>query len=223
MTEPGAQPWSAPTSEQGAAAPLPTSQPPLPTPGPGALPQGPAPSYQPAGYGPSYPTGPVPAVEQTARLDAVTGGPAPDFAGVERPAHAWIPIDVTAKLPIVEVGPMLGGAHAFTGAVSTARRGWAAAAHWLGIVTAWIGPLVVLLTVGATSRRVRDAAVASLNWEITVAVLLAVSVFLSRWGMLGPAFAVAVVILSIGLHVIGAVTAASGRSFTYPLALPIVR
>lgn len=103
------------------------------------------------------------------------------------------------------------------------ERQWAAAAHWLPLLSHWIGPLVVLLTAGRRSEHVRTEAVASLNWEITVALLLALAVALAPIGVLGPALAVAVVALSVALHVIGAIQAARGGSFTYPLALPIVR
>lgn len=103
------------------------------------------------------------------------------------------------------------------------ERVWAPAAHWLPLLTHWIGPLVVLLTVGRRSEWVRAEAAASLNWEITVAVLLALSVALSRFGVIGPALALAVIVLSLGLHIAGAITASRGGSFHYPLALPIVR
>lgn len=163
---------------------------------------------------------------------ATPNAPSPDFAGVERPAHAWVALpgsefDATRRLPAVSAAPAPqpppGGARPVGGRPSVGDRRLAALPHWVALFTFWVGPLAVLLTAGRTSRRVRDAAVASLNWEITVAMLLAASVFLARWGTIGPAVAIAVVILSVGLHLIGAITAWRGGSFTYPLALPIVR
>lgn len=99
---------------------------------------------------------------------------------------------------------------------------WAPAAHWLPLLTHWVGPLAVLLTAGRRSERVRAEAVASLNWEITVAILLAVATALAPFGLVAPVMALATVAVSVGLHVFGAVTVARGGRFRYPLALPFV-
>ncbi len=99
---------------------------------------------------------------------------------------------------------------------------WAPAAHWLPLLTHWVGPLVVLLTAGRRSERVRAEAVASLNWEITVAILLAVATALAPFGLVAPGLALGTVAVSVGLHVFGAVTVARGGRFTYPGALPFI-
>ena len=135
--------------------------------------------------------------------------PAHVLADPEPPAAPSQPAYPTAPIAQPVPGPL--GAH------------WAPAAHWLPLLTHWIGPLAVLLTVGRRSEWVRTEAAASLNWEITVAVLLAVSAGLAQFGVIGPALALAVIVLSVGLHIAGAVTASRGGSFRYPLALPIVR
>ncbi len=102
-------------------------------------------------------------------------------------------------------------------------RTWATAAHWLPLVSHWMGPLVLLLTVGRRNPWVRAEALTSLNWEITVAVGLAFSLVFYQFGVVGPALSVALVLLSVGLHVAGALTAWQGRHFEYAAALPIVR
>lgn len=150
----------------------------------------------------------------------------PEFSGVQRPVHVWAPVQPTGvgDQPYPFSGQ--GGASLYAPAdapPTREERTWASAAHWLGLLTMWVGPLVVLLTVGRRSERVRQEALSSLNWEITMALLLALGVFVSQWGILGPALAIAVLILSAGLHIIGAVVAHRGGSFSYPLALPIVR
>lgn len=100
----------------------------------------------------------------------------------------------------------------------------AAAAHWLPLVSHWIGPLALYLTAGRRSDHVRTEAAASANWELTVAIVLAVAAGLAmKVGLVGPILAIAVAGLSIGLHVVGAVIASRGGSFTYPLAIPFLR
>jgi uncharacterized Tic20 family protein len=153
---------------------------------------------------------------------------APAPAPAYDPTRSALPYAVTSAwdaAPAV-APPVPVGAHAYRdpwAAPTREEQAWATAAHWLPLMTHWVGPLVVLLTVGRRSDCVRTEAAASLNWEITVAVLLAVSVALARFGVLGPVVAIAVALFSIGMHIIGAVTASRGGSFVYPLALPIVR
>nr|NLI49645.1 DUF4870 domain-containing protein [Propionibacterium sp.] len=101
-------------------------------------------------------------------------------------------------------------------------RTWAPAAHWLPLLTHWVGPLVVLLTAGRRSERVRAEAVSSLNWEITVAILLAVATALGPFGLVAPVLALVTVAVSVGLHVYGAIIVARGGRFRYPGALPFI-
>jgi len=139
---------------------------------------------------------------------------------------AWDPSVYAWDAAPAVAPPIPAAAHAYHDRWAAPTReelAWATAAHWLPLLTHWVGPLVVLLTVGRRSDRVRTEASASLNWEITVAVILAVSAGLARFGVVGPILAIAVALFSIGMHIVGAVTASRGGSFVYPLALPIVR
>lgn len=180
-------------------------------------------------WGPSEPdpgadAGPVSVGPQYGWTQQYAPAPAPAYDPTRVPlpheaAFGWSPTPTPTH-------PIAIGAHAYVGpfAAPTRReRTWATAAHWLPLLTHWVGPLVVLLTVGRRSDRVRTEAAASLNWEITVAVLLAVSAGLARFGVIGPVLAIAVVLFSVGLHGLGALVASRGGSFAYPLALPIVR
>ncbi len=81
---------------------------------------------------------------------------------------------------------------------------------------------MVLLTAGRRSERVRAEAVASLNWEITVAILLAVATALGPFGLVAPGLALVTLAVSAGLHVYGAITVARGGRFRYPGALPFI-
>lgn len=172
---------------------------------------------------PAYPTAPIaqpvpgPLGAHWAPAPATPAQPAAYQAWAPA-AYPWIP---TQTLPPA-LSQTRASAPAWAGPTAE-ERVWAPAAHWLPLLTHWIGPLAVLLTVGRRSEWVRTEAAASLNWEITVAVLLAVSAGLAQFGVIGPALALAVIVLSVGLHIAGAVTASRGGSFRYPLALPIVR
>jgi uncharacterized Tic20 family protein len=108
------------------------------------------------------------------------------------------------------------------GRLTAADTSWMTTAHWIGLATHWVGPLLVLLTVGQRRPRVRAEAVESLNWEITVAVGLAVAMLLMPTGLGWPA-ALLVVLCSIGFHLRGAAVASEGRPFHYPVALRLVR
>ncbi|HQD61968.1 MAG TPA: DUF4870 domain-containing protein [Propioniciclava tarda] len=142
---------------------------------------------------------------------------APDaFAPTLRPEYSWTPQPPAAAT--AEPAASDDGLR-----TTSDEERWARAAHWLPLVSHWIGPLVLLLTQGRRSDRVRTEAIHSLNWEITVALLFALAVGVSRFGVIGPALAVGVAVLSVGLHLVGVVTTARGGSFQYPLALPIVR
>lgn len=104
------------------------------------------------------------------------------------------------------------------------ERAWAALCHALPLFSLFIGPLVVLLTVGRESAFVRDQAAESLNFQLTF--LLA---------NVGLAFAVvltfglaALVYLPLGLAwflllLVGSVVPLLGRRYRYPMNLRMVR
>lgn len=101
-------------------------------------------------------------------------------------------------------------------------RTWAAAAHWLPLVSHWLGPLGVYLTIGERNAWVRAEAVESLNFEITVALGMAVSFLLMSTGI-GVVTAVALLLCSIFFHLRGSRVASRGGHYRYPFALRIVK
>lgn len=164
--------------------------------------------------------------------------------GTPPEASAWMPTFVPA-VPAVSAAPVapqpaapetvdpaeLGwtgpgpwpGPGAGTRAWAPETRRWACAAHWLPLLTHWVGPLVVLLTVGRRDEVVRVQAASSMNWEITVAVLLACAALLEPVGVVGTVVGLLTILASVILHVVGALRACAGREFLYPVALPLVR
>lgn len=151
----------------------------------------------------------------------------PPASAAQQPAQGWPP--PSGALPPVygwapPAGPPVAwGATARYARPSAAERRWAAAAHALPLVSHWVGPLLMLLTVGRRSETVRRAAAASFNWEVTAALLVAVSLLALRpWPLLGPVIAALVVAFSVAMHAYGALVAARGEIFEYP-ALPFLR
>lgn len=168
------------------------------------------------------------------------GAPAPSQQEGDASGQPWGPPAPTHQLPgdasgqawgppapSQEWGAPASGQNPFHPAQAGASRSpeeaeWMPRAHWLGLLTHWVGPLLVLLTVGARNDRVRAEAVESLNWEITVAIAMAFSAML-LFGGAGIVAALAVVACSIVFHLRGAAEARKGRHYRYPLALRIVR
>ncbi|QIK72755.1 DUF4870 domain-containing protein [Propioniciclava coleopterorum] len=98
------------------------------------------------------------------------------------------------------------------------------AAHWTPLVSTWIGPTILLLTVGETDLRVREHARASLNFEITMALLLLLA---SLTLAVGWAVGFVLVPLVVGFwlvaRVVATVRAGRGRLVRYRGALPVIR
>ena len=104
---------------------------------------------------------------------------------------------------------------------------WAAAAHWSALLASviglgFLGPLIVMLTQGTKSARVRANAVESLNFEITfiIAMLVSLLLMLLLIGFITtPLLGVAWVILRI----IAAVQTSTGRDYRYPMNIRLVK
>jgi uncharacterized Tic20 family protein len=116
---------------------------------------------------------------------------------------------------------------AFPGTVTAEERNWAMAAHLSAFVAAYfalgfLGPLVVLLTVGNRSAFVRRHALEALNFNLTVLIAAIVSgiliIILIGFLMLAAVF------LGYVIATIAATMAASrGEDFRYPLTIPFAR
>ena len=107
------------------------------------------------------------------------------------------------------------------------ERTWAPAAHWLPLVTGWavgigwIGPLVLMLTVGQRSPRVLAACKESLNFEITVALAVLVSVLLF-FVLIGFVLLPIVGIGAFVLHILAAISESKGQPYRYPFTLRLI-
>ena len=89
-------------------------------------------------------------------------------------------------------------------------------------ILGWLGPLIVMMTQGNKSPRVRAAAVEALNFQITVAIGFIISYILTGIGIgafLWPLVGLASLIFSI----MGAVAENQGRPYKYPFSLKIVK
>lgn len=102
------------------------------------------------------------------------------------------------------------------------ERTWVPASHWLGLLTSWLGPVVILLTVGERNLRVRAAARESVNFEITITLALLTSALLAFVGV--GFFLIAIVALVwVGLRIVATIESAKGRAYRYPVSIRIVR
>ncbi len=121
--------------------------------------------------------------------------------------------------------------------LSAEDKVWGSAAHWSALVAscvamAFLGPLVVLLVKGGSSPWVRHQATESLNFQLSMLIygavggLLAAFVVLATFGI--GVFVVLPVVVAFGAFwlvftVIGAVSAAGGGAWRYPLTIRMVR
>jgi uncharacterized Tic20 family protein len=96
---------------------------------------------------------------------------------------------------------------------SAEQRLLAALAHILGIVTLFVGPLVMMCTRARRSPYVRAHIAAALNFQLTLLLVTIVT-----FGIGGIAYAVAWVVAGVA-----ALLALAGRPFRYPFTLRMVR
>ena len=102
------------------------------------------------------------------------------------------------------------------------ERAWVPASHWLPLLTSWLGPLVLLLTIGERNSRVREHARESLNFEITLWLGLLLSALLAHV-LVGFLFLVLLLLLAVVLRIDATVESIRGRTHRYPFTLRIVR
>ncbi|MFI6516231.1 DUF1707 and DUF4870 domain-containing protein [Spirillospora sp. NPDC050679] len=100
-----------------------------------------------------------------------------------------------------------------TGEASGEDRVLAAAAHGLGYVTLFVGPLVLMLTSGKRSEFVRRQAAEALNFQLTLLLITIVT-----FGLGGVLYAVSWIAAGIA-----AVLALTGQDFRYPWILRLVK
>lgn len=106
--------------------------------------------------------------------------------------------------------------------LSGEERFWVPAVHWLPLFTTWLGPLVVLLTIGERNARVREHAKESLNFEVTIWLLILVAALLT-YVLIGYLFLVMLPFVAVVLRLSATLEAFRGRNHRYPFSLRIIR
>ncbi len=106
------------------------------------------------------------------------------------------------------------------------ERMWGMFAHLSALVAAmvalaFLGPLIVMLTMGERSAFVRRQAVEALNFQITLYIAVAVSA-LSILLLVGLVLLPAVLIGWLVLTIIAALAANRGEDYRYPINLRLV-
>ncbi len=119
--------------------------------------------------------------------------------------------------------PMYGGSHPMS---PTNERTWMAAAHWSALVAAFValaflGPLIIMLTKGNESPRVRQQAVEALNFNLSILIYGIISVVLVLV-LIGIFMLIAVGVLWLVCTIVGAVKASSGEPYRYPLTIRMI-
>lgn len=148
---------------------------------------------------------------------AVQGPERGQGPGPGTPPHAW-PAPAASEQPAWYPPPPPHGDPPLTGR----DRRWVPASHWIALFTSWLGPFIVLLTVGESSARVREHAKESLNFEITFWILMLFAAF-GTYVLVGYVFLVLLPILWLVLRVLAALDAGAGKTVRYPFTLRLVR
>lgn len=131
--------------------------------------------------------------------------------------------------PPQQTGQQYGQQLAYTGGQlnPSEENMWSSAAHWSAILASFIGlgflgPLIVMLTQGTKSARVRANAVESLNFEITFIISMVVSVLLI-FVLVGIVTSILLPLAWLILRILAAVQTSSGQDYRYPVNIRLVK
>jgi uncharacterized protein len=110
------------------------------------------------------------------------------------------------------------------------ERLWAMLTHLsalVGIVVGagfigWLGPLIILLVLKDRSAFVRQHAITTLNFQITMLIANVVA-FIGWFVLVGFLLTAAIYIVVIVLSIIAAVAANRGEPYEYPLTIRFIR
>lgn len=117
-----------------------------------------------------------------------------------------------------------------TSMASSASTTWASAAHWsgpvAGLVTSsvlgFVGPLIVFVSQGRADPYVRAHAVEALNFQLTMLICMGVSL-IALVIVVGVAGLVAFPLLNLICSILGAIAAARGKPYRYPINFRMVK
>jgi uncharacterized protein len=95
-------------------------------------------------------------------------------------------------------------------------------AHALGIITGFLGPLIIWLTAGKQDPYVEDQSIEALNWQLTMLIAYIVSavLFIVLIGIL-LYFIVFIAVVAYGI--IAAMAANRGEWYRYPFSIKFVK
>lgn len=108
------------------------------------------------------------------------------------------------------------------GTPSKEARTMAMLAHLLGIVTGFLGPLIIWLIKKDEDAFINDQAKEALNFQITVAIAMIVSGLL-MFVCVGFFLVPAVAVLNLILCIMAAMKANEGISYRYPMTLRLIK
>ena len=94
-------------------------------------------------------------------------------------------------------------------------------AHILGLITGFLGPLIILLA--ADDEVSKNNARAALNWQLSIIIYVVVAMLLMLTIVLIPLsilIFIALGIMNLVFCIIGAVRAGNGELYAYPLTIP---
>lgn len=88
--------------------------------------------------------------------------------------------------------------------------------HILGLLTGFLGPLIILLAV--EDKNAKDHSKYALNWQFSLMIYMLASAILSLI-LIGFLFIFALIVLDIILPIMAAVKAGDNKLWQYPLAI----
>jgi hypothetical protein len=159
---------------------------------------------------------------------AVPEPPAPPAYGQQFSQPAYAPQQ--GQVPAQGYAPAYGGqqlAYPASELSPADENVWSGAAHWSAILASFVGlgflgPLIVLLTQGTKSPRVRANAVESLNFEITFIIAMIASVLLI-FIVVGIVTTILIPLAWLILRILASVQASSGQDYRYPVNIRLVK
>ena len=99
-------------------------------------------------------------------------------------------------------------------------------AHLLGIVTCFIGPLIIWLVKKDQSEFINDQGKEALNWQITLIggwVVTMIVSFIPILGLVGCILGPAIFVLNLVFCILGGLAANKGERYRYPVALRLIK
>lgn len=99
---------------------------------------------------------------------------------------------------------------------------WAMLAHLSGIILLVIGPLIIMLVFGPRNAFVKSQSVEALNFQITIAIGLIISLVLTVI-VIGAILLPIIWIVGIIFMIIGGIAANQGKDYRYPFSLRLVK